>query len=354
MTSEQRVNQLVDAIFGSRFYVSQSDSLKYHIKYKRDDKKSCLIINFEPDLSYLYIVSLAKCGPKHDLRSGTMLLSMVDALARLIPECRTIYLEDESNVYRCSHDIDLASLTILLTGVSWYNRLGYKQGSYESDKEYNHGIRNMHIRDAETELLASSKIRHYPKFVKYKQELDGMLELVNADLTLSEYIKILYDAIKLYPEKQCSEYKKRHAKLATYVINAFGHLLYYSSSVLMKDVVHGKHIPPFIDPLTMTAFEFEPEDIFNCGECGRVLSGDDLPPWNAEPKGVKYYTTRGEGEDEELICHDCAVREETARSPKASKSPKASSASDGGARKSRTTTKRCKPMRRTRRCSFRK
>ena len=110
-----------------------------------------------------------------------------------------------------------------------------------------------------------------------------------------------------------------------YVINAFGHLLRYDNDVLTKQVVHGKHIPPFIEPSTMSAFGFEPEDIFNCGECGRVLRGDDLPPWNAEPKGVKYYATRSEGEHAELICHDCAA-EEASRSQKA-KSPRAAATS---------------------------
>lgn len=328
MTSEQRVNQLVHEIFGRKFYVSEPYRLRYNIKYERGDKSECLIFYFNYDLSYLYIVRLAKCGPNYDLRTGTLLLNMVDALARLIPECKTISLEDASTVYRCAYDIDLASLTILLTGLSWYNRLGYKQPSYESDKKHNHGIRNMHINDAVTEILASPEImRHYPKFVKYKQELDATLKPVNADLTVTEYVQLLYDFIKPYPEHQCSEYKERYAKLATYVINAFGYLLQYSSNVLTKQVVHGKYIPPFINPSTMTAFEFEPEDIFNCGECGRVLNGDDLPPWNAEPKGVKYYTTRGEDEDEVLICPKCAT----------------GSAPGGGARKSRKTS--CKPMR---------
>jgi hypothetical protein len=83
---------------------------------------------------------LAKCGPEEDLRSGTLLLNMVDALAGLIPECKTITLQDASTVSRCSYPINLADLTILLTGISWYNRLGYKQSSYESDKEYKEDI----------------------------------------------------------------------------------------------------------------------------------------------------------------------------------------------------------------------
>ena len=334
-TRFERVNQLVLAIFGPRFDVSDyHNKTRYHIKYPTYDKtydpmdeKPCLIFYFENDLSDLYIVSLAKCGPIHDLRSGTMLLNMVDALVKLIPECKTITLQDASYVKRCSYDIDLASLTILLTGISWYNHLGYKQlSSYENDTAHNRRIINMRMNDAVKELLASSEFMDgpdYPKFVKHKQELDTRLNLVNADLTVSEYIKNVHDAIKPYPEHQCSEYKKRNAKLAAHVINAFEYLLQYSRGVFIKNVVHGKHIPPFIDPSTMSAFAFEPEDIFNCGECGRLLRGDDLPPWNAEPKGVKYYTTRDEGEHEELICHDCAARAAATKTATSAKSPKA-------------------------------
>jgi hypothetical protein len=351
MSTVKRVNQLVRTIFGPKFRVSHNETtygIKYDIKYNLD-VHSCLIFYIERGLSILHIDVLSKCGPEHDLRSGTLLLNMVDALAGSIPECKIITLRDESTVRRCDHPIGLAELSILLTGISWYNRFGYKQPSYESDNLYNHRIRTMRISDAVTELLAS--YTDHPKFVKYKQQLDAMLtQLVNADLTdltVTEYIKILYDNIKPYPEDKykCIPDTKHNAKLVAYVINAFGHLLRYDNDVLIKQVVHGKYIPQFINPSTMTAFEFEPEDIFNCGECGRVLRGDDLPPWNAEPKGVKYYATRGEGEHEELVCHNCAAKE-ASRSQKA-KSPraaiKASSAPGGGSRKSR------KPTRRTRR-----
>jgi hypothetical protein len=358
-TRFDRVNQLVLAIFGPRFYVSDyHNKTRYHIKYPTYDQtydpmdeKSCLIFYFENDLSDLYIVSLAKCGPPHDLRSGTMLLNMIDALAGLIPECKTITLQDESTVRRCSYVLDLAFLTIWLTGISWYNQLGYKQQSYEFDTKHNHKIRNMLIRDAVPILLASPKLmKRYPKFMEYKSEIDvifgrkcnEVLACDLSDLKVYEYVAFMYNRIKQSPEYECFDPVKHNAKLVAYVINAFGHLLEYcrqSRTMLVKDVVHGKYIPPFINPSTMHMFSFEPEDTFNCGECGRVLRGDDLPPWNIEPKGVKYYTTRDEGEHAELICHACATRE-------APKSPPKTSAPGGGARKSRT--RRRKPLRKTR------
>ena len=393
--SAERVNQLVHTIFGPKFHIEMfvddlETNLYYEIKYPDKKKTSCLDFYFDDEFSHLHISWLSKCGSADDLRSGTLLLNMVDALAGLIPECKTITLEDASTVRRCSYRINLAELTILLTGISWYNRFGYKQQSYESDKEHNHRVINMPISDAVTELLPSPVLKkYYPKFEEYKQDLDTRLKIVNSpDLTVSKYIKILYDFIKSYPEDkdQCVQHIERNARYVRYVINAFGILLTYdelatggrSNSILTKQVVHRKHIPSFINPSTMTAFSlgFEPEDIFECGECGRVLRGDDLPPWKAEPKGAKYYTTRGEGEHEELICHKCATEEasrsqkamspraarspraamspRSARSPRAAMSPKAMSprarsAPGGGARKSRTRTSRRKPMRRTRR-----
>jgi hypothetical protein len=351
-TRFERVNQLVIAIFGPRFYVSDyHNKTRYHIKHDQRDETSCLIFFFDNDLSDLYIVNLAKCGPPHDLRSGTMLLKMIDALAGLIPECKTITLQDESTVRRCSYVLDLALLSIWLTGISWYNRLGYKQQSYAFDTDHNHKIRNMPIRDAVPKLLASPEFMvRYPKFIQYKEDIDAkfgikcnqILERDLSDLTVSGYVAFMYDRIKQSPEYECFNPVKGNAKRVAYVINALGHLLEYcrqSRNMLVKHVVHGKYIPPFINPSTMHMFSFEPEDIFNCGECGRPLRGDDLPPWNAEPKGVKYYTTRDEGEHEELICHACATREEAPKSP--------SSAPGGGARKSRI--RRRKPVRRTRR-----
>ena len=368
MSTVERVNQLVHTIF-RKFYVYEHRDLGYHIKYDWDDKNFCLKFYFDPDLSNLYIVWLSKCGSANDLRSGTMLLNMVDALARLIPECKTITLEDASTVRRCSYEIDLASLTILLTGISWYNHLGYKQASYEIDKEHNHRIRNMRVSDAVSELLELLTSPDRVNFITCKTQLDETFNLAN-NLTVAEYVTFLYEHIKPYHEDKCEciQSNKHNAKLASYVINSFRDLLRYNNDVLTKQVEHSKYVPSFINPSTITAFEFEPEDIFNCGECDRPLRGDDLPPWNAKPKGAKYYTTRGEGEHEELICHKCAteeaLRSQKAKSPKAVKSPKAKSpkavtspkspkassahGGGGGARKSRTTTRR-KPGRRTRR-----
>lgn len=325
----ERVNQLVHTIFGPTFHVVASEHNKrYHINHHQADKDLCLNFYFDDELFRLHIAWLSKCGSADDLRSGKLLLNMVDALAGSIPECKTITLHDESTVFRCYHPINLAELAILLTGMSWYNRFGYKQQSYESDKKHNRGIINMSISDAE-ELLSDS---HYGKFVEYKAQLDATtFKLANSsDLTVAEYVKFLYERIKPYPEGKCDKPIEHTAELATYVIKAFGSLLTYNDhgTALTKQVVHGEYVPPFINPSTMTAFEFEPETVFICGQCGMVLRGDDLPPWNAPPRGVKYYTTRGEGEHEELICHKCAKP-------------------GGGARKSRRT--RRKPMRRTRR-----
>ena len=91
MSTVERVNQLVHTIF-RKFYVYEYCDLGYHIKYDWDDKNFCLKFYFDPDFSNLYIGWLSKCGSANDLRSGTMLLNMVDALARLIPECKTISL----------------------------------------------------------------------------------------------------------------------------------------------------------------------------------------------------------------------------------------------------------------------
>lgn len=326
----ERVNQLVHTIFSPRFDVSAyRHNRGYRIKCELKDSDSCLHIVFDDDLSNLYIAWLSKCD---DVRSGSLLLNMVDTLVGLIPECKTIKLHDESTLRRCSYYIDLAKLTILLTGLSWYNQFGYKQEFYERDETHNRRIINMSINDAE-QLLSDDTPAYidYGKFAGYKAELDAIIKIKDSSrLTVTEYVKIIYEHIKPYHEQSCDEPIERIAELVTYVIKSFGSLLIYNehSNPLTKQVVHRKYIPPFINPSTMTAFEFEPEDVFNCGQCGMVLRGDDLPPWKAPPRGVKYYTTRGEGEHEELICHKCAHP-------------------GGGAKKSRR--KRRKSTRRTRR-----
>lgn len=66
-------------------------------------------------------------------------------------------LEDQSSlevsVQDCQYDLDLAGLTIVATGRSWYNKLGFKQNDYDSQVLVWENIRKLTLRNLTNALL---------------------------------------------------------------------------------------------------------------------------------------------------------------------------------------------------------
>jgi len=230
-TRHADVRRLVYSTFPSPFHVRELDLLVFAIRYNPKDETPCLEFTFYDDLSYLNIDQLNKCGPAHDLRSGTFLLQKVDELVREIPECKTIYLYDASTIYRCGWSINLARLEILKTGESWYNQRGYKQRAYEKETEENRKIITMSHEDAARLLLEQPDTR----FADYKRKVDEKFPELKG-LPLNEYNQKLYQHIKSYPEEnRCSDEQNQYTEMVTFIITAFSHLIKYDST--LKKVV---------------------------------------------------------------------------------------------------------------------
>lgn len=229
-TRHADIRRLVHSTFPSPFHVRESDDLVFAIRYNPKDETPCLYFTFDDDLSNLTIHQLNKCGPAHDLRSGTLLLQKVDELVREIPECKTIELDDAAYVFRCGWGINLAKFEILKTGESWYNQRGYKQRSYEKDTEENRKIITMSHENAASLLLQKSELSK-PKFVEYKQIVDEKLPGLKG-LPLNEYIQKLYQQIKSYPEEdKCSDAQNKDAEMVTFIIRAFNNLIKYNGTL---------------------------------------------------------------------------------------------------------------------------
>lgn len=228
-TRHADIRRLVHSAFPSPFHVRESgDDLVFAIRYNPKDETPCLEFTFDHELSNLNIDQLNKCGPAHDLRSGTFLLQKVDELVREIPECKNIYLYDASRIYRCGWGIDLARLEILKTGESWYNQRGYKQRSYEKDTEENVKIITMSHENVASLLLETPDAR----FADYKGKVDAKFPEFK-ELPLNEYIQKLYHHIKSYPEEsKCSVSQNQDTEMVTFIVKAFSHLIKYNSNLI--------------------------------------------------------------------------------------------------------------------------
>jgi hypothetical protein len=254
--SEARIDDAIRNVFESVGFVSErtdkpDGKIRIKIKYmlhSTSEMKLCLHLIFDTDLSHLHIDRLNKCSPEQ-MQSGTTLLTLVDKLVERIPECKKITLQDISYITRCGREINLAKLKILETGQSWYNQFGYKQTSYDSDTNLNHNyIRTSHenIHDS---LIHPYSYRHFtvdhPRFSTCKQFVDERFPTREngtpiANISLNEYIKHLFNIIKLYPEPHdlCDETQDDLTKRILEVIIGFQYGVIYNQSLesLTKDV----------------------------------------------------------------------------------------------------------------------
>ena len=226
---DAEVEALVNIIFRKDlgFDVSRhlhGGNLAFKIR-NRSREHPCLDFSFEGDLSQIHIHILNKCG---EFRTGSYLLRKVDELVALIPQCQAIELYDESHIYKCGNDFDLAKLEILKTGQSWYNKHGYKQVNYDEESDWNKRQIEIPVREALRIVEQQTLDRDFPRFSQYKAELDAKIPQLRQvqdinSLKLNEYIKILFDYIKSFPdsEDECNPEQNNMARKVAHVITSF-------------------------------------------------------------------------------------------------------------------------------------
>jgi hypothetical protein len=198
------------------------------INVSREETILCLDISFEKDLSQIYINRLNKCGEN---RTGSDLLRMVDQLVKLIPQCKAIELYDEAYTYKCGTGIKLSKLEILKTGQSWYNKHGYKQENYDDETDYNKRQIEIPVSQALRIVEQQTLDSEMPRFYQYKAELDAKIPQLRQvqqvqdinSLKLNEYIKILFDYIKSFPDNEvdCNHEQNDMARKVAHVIISF-------------------------------------------------------------------------------------------------------------------------------------
>ena len=135
------------------------------IHNKKDDSH-CGDITF-PSKTEIYIDYLSKCG----IESGTEIIMTIERFGKMF-HYKKIGLEDDSTIGRVEkmpnggHCILLLSiLSILCTGETWYNKLGYKSKYYKKETFHNKQI---------IELQASQFFTTYlPIALKNKKILPG-------------------------------------------------------------------------------------------------------------------------------------------------------------------------------------
>jgi hypothetical protein len=136
------IHAKISRIFESTKYLvikSEHDPNKYYILNKDDVSKQCVSFTINDD--HIYVNLLTKCNNE----SSALQLKLIEQFANEMESINYIKLEDASHIIICGQSIDLAIFKILLSGVSWYNSLGYVSENYELEKIKNRDLKNMPV-----------------------------------------------------------------------------------------------------------------------------------------------------------------------------------------------------------------
>jgi len=196
MTSEI---DFINSVFTQDSFVVTTDGERILIDSKKDGKK-CLVLKIIENT--IEIVRLEKCNT-----TGNLLLSLVEKLARIIPNIHHISLLDGSRINTNCRDrnghyisIDLATLKILTKGVSWYNSHGYISPNSKEEERRNSEILQKSFEEV-IQLCTKKQIDDFTSnnsVEKLEKRLERMIS-EGADPETNLDIMDLRNNIKKYP-----------------------------------------------------------------------------------------------------------------------------------------------------------
>jgi len=209
-------------------------------------------LNFYLIDNYIYLEYLSKCE-----YSGTKILEKLELLCRNFPEIKYIELEDASligftdskgNIFEYS----LSLIYIMSCGMTWYNRHGYYQITFQQDYINYCSIINKNF------------------FFTFKHVYDNILELKTNDLDYLFYnLNHIYYIINNNIEekdkykviKRCFEFLFDHYLLLTIdygmTIKNVGQIIKNSKDVKIDEIIYAKDI---ILTVIALAFRFRFDD----------------------------------------------------------------------------------------------
>ena len=193
----------------------ESNIVSVIITNKTEQDVICVKFTMRVQERIIQLNSVLKCRDTGDDGTGTALLSTVETFARQIG-ITYITLDDESKIYICGNQIDLAHFKILTTGMSWYNKLGYFSRSHESD------------------MRANSAFIASPIATYLTQDITKTFPPASPDETVQSYVTRIFTSIR-QQEPPCSEEDKARGKYLHMIVKLLKGNISYNTQ-LTKDL----------------------------------------------------------------------------------------------------------------------
>lgn len=202
-------------IFNVKISGQGSNIVSVTITNKTEEDVICVKVTMRVTERIIQLNSLLKCRDTGDDGTGTALLSKVETFARQIGITH-ITLDDESNIYICGNQIDLAHFKILTTGMSWYNKHGYFSRSHEYDMKAN------------SAFIAS------PIAAQLQPEIPKTFPPTSSDETVQSYVTRIFTSIR-QQEPTCSQDDIARGRYLHMIVNRLKGKISYNTQ-LTKDL----------------------------------------------------------------------------------------------------------------------
>jgi hypothetical protein len=179
--------------------------IKYHIRSNTGNTGLCIVFHFEIDEKKIKLDNLNKCYDK----SGSVNLNKIIEYGKYLKSQNIIdkiELLDASTLY--DEKISLALLSILSTGMSWYNSFGFFSSNSEVEKENNSKFLKMKFNeflDLCIDILYKQKKYYYDLLGKKMLESKLLNKKLNKNLSerelKEELLKYIMEELNAEKEK---------------------------------------------------------------------------------------------------------------------------------------------------------
>jgi hypothetical protein len=193
-----------------------SNIVNVTITNKTEQDVICVKFTIRTPQKIIELNSLLKCSDTGPDGTGTALLTKVETFARQT-RITHIQLSDNSNIYICGNQIDLAYFKILTTGMSWYNKHGYFSSSHQSDM------------NANNEFIASPIAAQLTQ-----EEITKTFPPTSPDETVQSYVTRIFNSIR-QQEPPCTKEHIERGEYLQRIVNTLKGQISYNTK-LTKDL----------------------------------------------------------------------------------------------------------------------
>ena len=161
MKCQQRI---IESVFGNDFNITFSlkdRTFKIKNRNESDDNKYCAVIGIYNN--ELYIMQIYNCI----ILTGNQIIQNIINIAAIL-EINNINLEDGA-IIKCinnSYQFNIYLLTILQTGRSWYNKMGFISDNYQNELLQNKYFISMKVKDFIEQGLLNKSIETKPQYIQ--------------------------------------------------------------------------------------------------------------------------------------------------------------------------------------------